>query len=55
VNSLSLFQRLMSALEDEIPPKLKGRMSGDVFALAVLAANAALAVRAVTIVKLLSS
>jgi hypothetical protein len=49
----ALLQRLMTLLQDEIPPTLK-RQSAGVLLLAVLAANAALAVAA-AIVKLLSS
>ena len=49
-----LLQRLMTLLQDEIAPTLKRRSAG-VLLLAVLAANAALAVAAVAIVKPLSS
>ena len=50
-----LSQWLIAVLENEMPPMLKRRMSAGVLVLAVLAANAALAVAAVAIVKLLSS
>ena len=55
MNSLSLFQRLIAVLENEMPPMLKRQMSGGVLVLAVLAANAALAVVAVAIVRLFAS
>jgi hypothetical protein len=46
------FQRLMTVLQDEMPRTLRRRMSGGVLVLAVLAANAALAVAAVATVRL---
>ena len=48
-------RKLVAPLEDEMPLTLKRRMSVGVFVLVILAANAALAVAVVAIVKLLSN
>ena len=48
-------KKLVAALEDEVPPMLKRRMSREVFVLIILVANAALALAANVIVRLLSN
>jgi hypothetical protein len=44
--------KLLAVVEEQMPPGLKRRMTGGVFILIVLAANAALAVLANAIVRL---
>ena len=48
-------KKLVAAIEDEISPKLKRRMSRAVFVVNILGANAALALAANVIVRLLTN
>jgi hypothetical protein len=48
-------RKLVAVLEDVMPSALKRRMSAGVFVLVILAANAALAVAANVIVRLLTN